>query len=526
MGIKHKKFLQRAALAAAFMLSVSASAEPQRGGTLNFLIEQEPTALVGIATTAGVTQRIGAKVTEGLLTYDFNLDPLPQLATAWSVSDDGLRYTFTLRDGVQWHDGKPFTSADVAYSVLLLKAHHPRGRTTFAHVTEVQTPDPHTVVLLLSQPAPYLLTALDATAVPIVPRHVYDGSDPLRNPNNTAPIGTGPFVFKEWVRGSHIIYERNPNYWDAPKPWLDRIVARFNTDANAGAAAFETGEIHLTASPPLVISDIDRLAKLPGVTTEVRGDEYNASQTQLFFNFETPILQDRQVRLAIAHAIDLKAIQKLVWFGYGEISPTPISPAIKRYHDGSIKPYAFDVALANTLLDEAGHARGANGQRFALRLIYNPYNDRRLADYLKQALSRVGINVTIAAYDFGTYIQRAYTQRDFDLTAEWLSNTFDPTVGVQRVYWSKNFKIGLPFSNPGHYVNAEVDRLLEAGAVENDPARRVAIFKEFQRVVRDDVAAVNLIAPQRVTLAHPKIKGHTVGATGLANNFANLYIEQ
>ena len=119
---------------------------------------------------------------------------------------------------MKFHDGKPFTSADVAYSIQLLKTVHPRGRNTFANVTEVKTPDPLTAVIELSKPAPYLIKALTAAEAPMMPRHIYEGTDPLANPNGNAPIGTGPYKFKEWVRGSHIIYERNPDYWDAPKP--------------------------------------------------------------------------------------------------------------------------------------------------------------------------------------------------------------------------------------------------------------------------------------------------------------------
>jgi len=180
------------------------------------LVEPEPTTLVALTNCADRTMLVSAKVTEGLLSYDFDLAPLPQLATGWSVSGDGLRLTFELRQGVRWHDGHPFTSADVAFSIRVLKEIHPRGRATFAALAEVQTPDPHTAIFVLSKPAPFILSALAACESPIVPKHLYDGADPATNGN--APIGTGPFLFKEWVRGSHIVYERNPDYWDAPKP--------------------------------------------------------------------------------------------------------------------------------------------------------------------------------------------------------------------------------------------------------------------------------------------------------------------
>jgi peptide/nickel transport system substrate-binding protein len=187
--------------------------KPQKGGTLNLLLFPEPPTLTTIAHTAGSSVTISGKVTEGLLTYDFNLNPQPQLAVAWTISPDGLVYRFQLRQGVKWHDGKPFTSADVVHSIGLLKEFHPRGRATFAGVAEVQAPDAHTVVLQLSRPIPYLITALAASESPIVPKHLYASGRADTNPANNAPVGTGPFVFKEWVRGSHVIYERNPHYW-------------------------------------------------------------------------------------------------------------------------------------------------------------------------------------------------------------------------------------------------------------------------------------------------------------------------
>ncbi|MFP4905734.1 ABC transporter substrate-binding protein, partial [Paraburkholderia sp. BR14261] len=179
------------AAAAAAGLPVLARAQDaiarKRGGTLNVLINPEPPVLVSIFQTTGPALAASSKVLEGLLAYDFDLKPQPQLATAWSVSPDGLRYTFRLRQNVRWHDGQPFTSADVAFSVDLLKAIHPRGRSTFANVTQVQTPDASTAIIELSKPAPFLLKALSAGESPIVPKHLYATGDPLTNPHNNAP---------------------------------------------------------------------------------------------------------------------------------------------------------------------------------------------------------------------------------------------------------------------------------------------------------------------------------------------------
>jgi peptide/nickel transport system substrate-binding protein len=516
-----------AGLVLAFGMASIAQAQPRRGGTLNFLVEPEPPALSTIVHTAGPSTKVSAKVLEGLLTYDHDLTPRPQLATSWAISEDGLRYSFRLREGVLWHDGKPFTSADVAASIGILKQYHPRGRGTFANVATVETPDALTAVIVLSKPAPYLISAFAASESPIVPRHIYEGSDPATNPKNNAPIGTGPYIFKEWVRGSHLLYERNPNYWDKPKPYIDRLVVKFIPDAAARAVAFESGTVDLGGETPVPLSELDRLKKDPRLAIEEKGYSYSPSVQRIEFNLENKYLKDLRVRRAIAHTIDRRVILNTVWYGYGEALVTPISARLTRFHDPSIKGYAFDPKKAEALLDEAGFKRGPDGVRFRLAHDFLPYGDgyRRTADYLRQALSKVGIEITIRSQDFATYIRRVYTDRDFDFTNNSMGNTFDPTVGVQRLYWSKNFKRGVPFSNGSGFVNAEVDALLEAATVEVDPAKRKQEFARFQQIIVDELPSITLQTLANLTIYNRKVKDHTVGADGLNGNLANVWIE-
>ena len=535
MTINRRRFNQLLLLstAATFLPTAAtrAAETPPRGGTLNFIVEPEPPTILALAHTAGGTQKISPKITEGLLTYDFGLLPKPQLATEWSVASDGLTYTFKLRSNVKWHDGKPFTSADVAYSIELLKQVHPRGRGTFANVIAVDTPDPLTAIFRLSKPAPYLLKALYAAESPIVPRHIYEGvkiADVPTNPNGSAPIGTGPFVFRDWVRGSHIILERNPDYWDAGKPYLDQVVVRFVPDGAARAAGFETGEFDLGSDNPIPLADLERIKALPNIGIDSRGYETKGDETQLILNLDNEYLKDVRVRRAIAHAIDLNVILNTVWYGYGHVSPTPVSTFLPQYLNTAIKPYAFDLKAAEQLLDEAGYKRNGGGTRFALRLTHNSYNEgfKRVAEYLKQNLARIGIDARIDSYDFSTYIQKVYTERAFDLTAEYLGNQFDPTLGVQRIYWSKNFKLGLPFSNASHYQNPEVDRLLETASIEVDEAKRKQEFNDFQKIIADELPVINLISLENVTVFNKRVKNHTIGAEGVQSNFADVYIKE
>lgn len=511
-------------LLATGIFSLASAAEPRHGGNLNWIVTPEPASIVPLTTTAGGNCEIGPKIVEGLLTYDYKLNPKPLLATSWSVSKDGLQYRFDLRKGVKWHDGKDFSAADVAFSILTLKQYHPRGRSTFANVSGIKTPDAHTVILTLSKPAPYLLTALAATESPIVPKHLYEGTDILTNKHNSAPVGTGPFVFKEWVRGSYALLERNPNYWDKPKPYLDKVTVRFIPDAAARALALESGNADL-GGQAIPLSDVERFRALPNFSVDTQGSPYLGSQHQLYFNLDSPILSRIEVRRALAAAIDVNALNKVVWFGYGQVSGSPVGPLIARYHDAGITPYPFNPKQAEAALDAAGYKRGADGVRFKLRLLWNPFQEKRASEFVRQSLARIGVDAVIENYDFATYVTKAYSDRAFDITLEALANMFDPTVGVQRVFWSKNFKVGLPFANPAHYANPEVDRLLEAAAVEIDEGRRQKQFHAFQRIVHDDVASVEFGANPQVTVLAKKVKNYAPTAEVLRGSFSALYLQ-
>ncbi|MBP2231851.1 peptide/nickel transport system substrate-binding protein [Azospirillum agricola] len=499
-----------------------------RGGTLRVVVDPDPPTILTVDNSFGASQKVGPKIVEGLFAHDFQYGLKPQLATSYSLTPDGLRYTFQLRKGVKWHDGADFTSADVAFSISLLKELQTFGRMMFANLVETRTPDPHTVELVLSKPAPFLLRGLSAAVSPIIPRHIYDDGTPFaRHPRRDTPIGTGPFVFKEWVRGSHIILERNPNYWDPGKPYLDRIIFRYIADAAARTAAIETGEVDIVPDNRIPLSEIERLKALPHLQVSSLGYDYLGNHTQLELNLDNPVLQDLRVRQALAHAIDLKVLLNTVWYGYGQISPTPINPHMAPYHDPSIKPLPFDLKKAAALLDEAGHKADAKGRRFGLKIVHNPgVGDlRRVSDYVQQALGKIGIEVTIQAQDFASYVKAVYTDRNFDLNAGTLANLFDPTVGVQRIYWSQNIKKGVAFSNGSHYSNPEVDRLLEAASVATDDAERIRLFHAFQKIAVADLPLINFIAVDQFTVANTKLRNFAIGAYGASDTFADTYFQ-
>lgn len=528
------RFLPKAALAVVIAATLGslpdnarAASDDRRGGSITVVHATEPARLIPLDDA--ISGEISSKIVDGLVTFDLDFTPRPELATEWTVSPDGLVYTFKLREGVKWHDGKDFTAEDAAFSIRTLKERHPRGRLVFANVSDIEATAPHTLTLRLTKPAPYLLKALVSSESPIVPKHIFDGSDVATNPARRAPIGTGPFIFKEWVSGSHILLERNPNYWNAPKPYLDRIVIRFLGDPGARTAGFEANEIDLGGNSQVPAVDLDRLiSQNPDLAYTTDGYAYYGYQTQAVLNLRSEPLGKHAVRQAIAHAIDIDTFLSSVWYGRALLSPTPITPRLAEFHDPSIKHHAFDVAKAEALLDEAGYPRKADGTRFSLRITYNPYLDyyRRAAEFFSQALRKVGIDARVDNYDYATFVVKVYTEGAFDISLEGLINLFDPTVGAQRVYWSKNIKPGVAFSNASNYANPEVDTLLEAAASENDPLKRVEYFKQFQQIIHRDLPAINLVSNDLITVYNKKVKDHTTLVNGIYGNLADAYIDE
>lgn len=533
-GPDRRTFLQIAGAmtgAFAFTGAQGAFAQGASGGTLRVVIEPEPAVLLSVLSPQTSQLVTSAQTNEGLLTYDFELNPMPGLAERWEVSQDGRTVTFNLRPGVKWSDGADFTSEDVAFSVGVLKENHPRGRATFANVESIDTPDATTVVLNLSAPAPYMMYALAAGESPILPKHVFEGTDIASNPAMSAPVGTGPWMLKEWVRGSHIIYERNPNYWDAPKPYIDQLIFQFARDASARSIAIETGTVDVVSGTPLPIpfTDLPRLEASEDLTIISDGWQYTNSIGRLEFNLDTEIFSNKLVRKAFAHAIDRELLLEVACYGRGRVAWGPVGPDLARFYVPELKDLVpqHDPAAAEALLDEAGYPRGADGVRFHVNMDFMPNGDlfRRGAEFIKQAMQPLGVEITVRSQDVATYVKRIYTDRDFDCAVESMNNTYDPTVGVQRLYWSKNFRPGVPYSNGSNYNNPEVDALFEAAAVEPDEARRIELFTEVQKLIIEDLPDISLFTQYSATITRAQVKDLILTADGITGTLASVRIE-
>jgi peptide/nickel transport system substrate-binding protein len=509
--------------------SFAQAAGPTKGGTLRMWIV-EPIMLTGAFNSAGQIYQISGKMFDGLVEYDFNFNPTPKLATAWKLSLDAKELTFMLRPDVKWHDGKPFTSADVQFSAMeVWRKLHPRGKAIWANLTAVDTPDPTTAVLRLSQPSPYVMNALVGVESQVLPRHVYEKTNILSNPANLAPIGNGPFKFKEWRKGEYLLLERNPDYWEKDRPYLDRIVVSFTPDEGARAVALEAGELDIAGGLPVALPDARRLAKVPALEIPTKGYEALAHWVFMELNLRKPHFKDVRVRQAIYHALDRDFIVRNIWFNFGQPSTGPISRDLKTFYTPDVPKYAYDLARANQLLDEAGLTRDAGGTRLRITHDSNPFggeNNRRISAYFKQQMDQLGIRVDIRAGDTATYIKRVYTDYDFDTTSTQAFELSDPTIGIQRFYWSKNITPGVAFSNGSGYASPEVDRLLEAAQSEIDPAKRTALFHDFQRAIMRDLPLLPLIDGQYFAVRSKAVVGTEATPYGIHDNFAGVYLNK
>jgi peptide/nickel transport system substrate-binding protein len=518
---------------AATALGFGHAAEAQKqGGTLVMLVLPEPPTLASYQSTSGPIGQVTAKVYEGLLEYGFDLKPKPGLAKSWEVGADGKSVTFKLQEGVKFHDGKPFTSADVKFSILeALKKVHPRAAVTFREVTDIETPDPLTAVFKLANPAPYMLMALSGYESPMIPKHIFEQGDIKAHPNANNPIGTGPFKFAQWEKGQFIRLDRNPDYWRKGLPYLDRIVARFIADAGTRTAAMEKGEAHFAAFAAVPWADMGRVSKLPHIGVETKGYEMINPIMMLEMNHKRPPLDNVKVRQAISYAIDRQFIIDNIWFGYGKPATGPMSSnyAALGLYNADVKKYQVKdgAKIANQLLDEAGFKRDAGGVRFKITHDILPYGDewKRLGEYIKQALGEVGIDVTLRNEDVPTFLKRVFADYEFDLDSDFYYNLADPVIGVHRQYATDQIRKGTVFVNNAQYSNPKVDELFKAATVENDPAKRGQQYKEAQKLIVEDAVHVWVHEMQFANVYNKKFKNLVTTPLGVYSSFADAYSE-
>ncbi|ARP97473.1 peptide ABC transporter substrate-binding protein [Bordetella genomosp. 13] len=524
--MKFKQILKLSACAvmlAAALPSGSAVAQT-RGGTLNMIVQPEPPILVPALNQQGPTQFVAGKIYESLLTYTFDLKPQPGLAKSWTASPDGLKYTFQLQEGVKWHDGKPFTADDVVFSLgEMLPKTHARAKVILGNfIDKIEKEGDHTVIVTLKSPFPAFMLMFEPGFAPMMPKHVYAGTDYAANPANQKPIGTGPFMFKEWKRGQYIKLERNPNYWKAGKPYLDELVFNVIPDSASRAVAYERGSVDVLRGGDVDNVDIKRLRAVAGTEFTTQGWEMFSPQSYLIFNQRKPPFDNVKVRQAVMHAMNRKLVADNIFFGLGRVSTSPFV-ASEMFFDKSIPAIPFDMKKARELIKESGIKPGD----YTIRQLSFPYGSTwdRLGEYTKQVLEQLGFKVTTESTDAGGWASRTGNW-DFDLTTNFTYQYGDPALGVQRLFISSNIVKGSPFANVQGYSNPATDKLWTAAASEVDPAKRQQMYSEIQKTLVAEVANGYLLDLEFPTLYRGKVKNLVKTAIGLNESFDDVYIEK
>jgi peptide/nickel transport system substrate-binding protein len=381
------------------------------------------------------------------------------------------------------------------------------GRTILVNLEAVETPDDHTAVFRFSQPTPFQMIR---NALPVIshvlPRHLYEGTVIAENPLNTAPVGTGPFRFVEHRPGEFYRLERNPDYWDPEAPMLDEILYRVLPDRAAAAGALEAGEVSLAAFSMVPLADLERISQVPGLSVHPEGYEALTYQLIVEINHRTPQLADPRVRQAIAHAIDKDFVVSTIFLGYAKPAVGPVPQYDTQFFNPDLPGYEFDINKANALLDEAGFPRGADGVRFTLRLLPAPYfnETRQFGAYLRQALAEIGIDAELVNNDSAAHQQAVYTDHAFDLAVGSPVYRGDPAIST-TILVESGLPAGVGFSNQGGYANAELDAIIAAGRTTVDEAERVALYRDFQRLVVEDLPLINVAEWGFTTVASDKL---------------------
>lgn len=500
------------------------------GGRLVVAADSEPKNLNPAIVASNGVFFIASKVIEPLAEASFDgKDGLsPRLATSWEGSADGKSVTFKLREGVKWHDGKPFTSSDVAYSALAIwKPLQNLGRLVFANLEAIDTPDDLTAIFRFSKPTPLQLirNALPVVSS-VVPRHIYEGTEIATNPANVKLIGTGPFKFTEYKPGEYYRLTKNEDYWAKGEPRLDEVIFRVLPDRAGAAAALEAEEIQLAAFSAVPLTDLDRISKENGLKVISKGYEGLTYQLVVEINHRRKELADLKVRQAIAHAIDRKFVVDTVFLGYAAASTGPIPKNAPEFYDAKVPTYAFDTAKANALLDEAGYKKGADGKRFKLKLRAAPYfnETKQFGDYLRQALAVIGIDAELVNADSAAHQKAVYTDHDFDLAVEPTVFRGDPAISTTILVQS-GIPAGVPFSNQGGYANKELDGIIAKAAETIDTAARTQLYNQFQTIVATDLPLINVAEWGFITVARDTVLNVSNNPRWAVSNWADTALK-
>ena len=514
-----------AAIAAALPLHLAAQT-PKSGGTLVVAFGQSPRHLNGAVQSGVATALPSTQLFASPLRFDDKWNPQPYLAESWKLSEDGKSLTLNLRKNAVFHDGKPITSADVAFSILAIKANHP-FQTMFAPVEKVDTPDPYTAIIRMSEPHPAIVLAMSPALCPILPKHIYgDGKDLKNHPRNSADVvGSGPFKFVEFKPGQRVVLERFDKFFLTGKPYLDRVIFNIAPDIATLSLGVQRGDIQM-APFFSAANELKRMKSDKSLVMTPRGYEGPGPLNWLAFNLEKKPLSDIKVRKAIAHAVDKNFITKALMGGFATPADGPIV-ASSPFAVTDLVKYPLDLKKAADLLDEAGYKAKADGERFKLTIDHLPGSEeqsKNVAEYLRSQLKKVGIAVDVrTSADFPSWSKRI-ASHDFDMTMDIVFNWGDPVIGVHRTYLSTNIK-PIVWTNTQSYKNPQVDELLNTAAGILDPVKRKAYYATFQKIVTDELPLLPINVVPYHTVTNVKVGNVPMTIWGAMSPYDDVFMK-
>ncbi len=473
------------ALASALL---SCKSQDKNGNWLIYHLSAEPATLNPITATDAYEGIItGGNVYETLVERDNEtLELKPLLAESWTISDDKLTYTFTIRKGIKWQDGTPFTADDVVFSyetIMDPKVDAPQLRSYYQEIKNVEAVNEHTVKFTYARP--YFLALEFCGGIPIVPKHVFEKGDFNTNPAGRAPIGTGPFRFVKWTTGREVVLEKNDDYW-GEKPHLNKIVFRIINDPSVTLQVLKREELDVASLTPIQwemqtsSADFDRNFD--------KFSYYTPNYSYIGWNSTKPFFSDKRVRRAMTHLVNRDLILDKIMFDLGAVVTNPFYINSPEY-DKDIKPIPYDPARARALLDEAGWTdhngdgiRDKDGVKFSFEFLIPGGSEtgEKIATILKEELDKMGIAMEIRKTEWAVFTSRL-NDRKFDaVTLAW-------SMGVEsdpyQIWSSTQAESG---SNFVGFKNAEADRLIETARQEFDRPKRIELYRKFSEIVNEE----------------------------------------
>ncbi len=481
-------------LALATLALVAPSAQAAKTDLVMGMVLEPPHLDPTAGAAAAIDEVVYANVFEGLTRIDRDGAVQPALAKSWTVSDDGLTYSFTLHEGVSFHDGSSLEASDVVFSLDRARAENSVNaqKALFEPIESVAAPDAATVVVTLKRPTGHFLFNLGWGDAVVVAPESADG-------NKAKPVGTGPFKFDRWVQGDRVELVRNPDYWgDAVE--LERATFKFIPDPAAAVAAMLAGDADAFANFPAPES-LGQFEADPRFKVVIGSTE---GETILTMNNGKAPFSDLKVRRAVAHALDQKAIIDGAMFGYG----TPIGSHFAPHHPAYVDltdRYPFDPEKAKALLAEAGLADGFK----ATIKLPPPTYARRGGEIIAAQLAKVGIELEIIPVEWAQWLEQVFRGKDYDLTI--VSHTEPMDIGIYGRddyyfdYQSEAFKTTL----------AKLDAAVEEG-------ERYKLMAEAQRQIAEDSVNGFLFQLAKHGVWNAKLQGLWANSPVQANDLTEV----